>query len=502
MDRLALALATERSGGQKPTEEALRRARRDVLRHSIYGVDKDAFAVELCKVALWIHCAVPDLPLSFLDHRIQHGDSLVGWPLLDIPTEIPEEAYKVPSKVNSSRRPEDRRLKAFLRAAAACNREVLEELRGERFSFTPPMPDVAVDFPAILEEDERIPADVERKEAAYRAFLASEAYRRFEAAANLWAASFFWSPEAGAEAPTTADYRRALAGEIDAAQAEAARTLLAEFPAFHWPLRFPEIRARGGFDAIVGNPPWEQFESREQEWFAAHAPHIARLKGAERKRAIEALRESDPALYRRWKIYEALNQRMGDYVRACGRFTASGGKPNTYLLFAETAADMLREDLPAATRVAQAGGRAGILVKSALALDKSASALFNNLVEAGQVEEFHDFVNAFRRAPMFPAVAAVERFALLALRGEAATSEFRATVMNAGVDEAVSHAPQVFDAEVLTVLSPKTRTLTSFRRPEELAIALELHRRWPILDFEQGGENPWGLGYCTLFHSS
>ena len=85
IDRLALAVATERIGGSKPTEDALQRARRDVLRGCIYGVDKDRFAAELCKVALWIHCAVPDLPLSFLDHRIQHGDSLVGWPLLEIP---------------------------------------------------------------------------------------------------------------------------------------------------------------------------------------------------------------------------------------------------------------------------------------------------------------------------------------------------------------------------------------------------------------------------------
>jgi len=489
VDRLALALATERSGGQKPTEGELRRARRDVLRHSIYGVDKDAFAVELCKVALWIHCAVPDLPLSFLDHRIQHGDSLVGWPLEDIPTEIPEDAYTVPSKINNSRRPEDRRLKEFLLGARERNHDAL--VGQPRMDAGPPMPDVRVDFPAILEEEERVPADVERKDAAYRAFLESKVYRRFEAAANLWAASFFWSSEAGAEAPTAADYRRALAGEIDAGQAEAARALLAEFPAFHWPLRFPEIRSRGGFDAIVGNPPWEQVKLQEQDWFAPHRPDIAALTTAARQRAIEALREEDPALYRRWRLAEVAYQRMAEFMRRSGRYTASGHEPNTYLLFAETAADMLRAE-----------GRAGILVKSALALDKSASALFRKLVDAGQIKELHDFVNALRRPPMFPAVAAVERFALVGLRDASECSTFRATVMNAGVDQALLRSPQVVDAERLTILNPKTRTLTSFRRPEELAIALELHRRWPILDFEGGGENPWGLGYCTLFHSS
>ncbi len=489
VDRIALALATERAGGDKPTEEALRHARRDVLRHCICGVDKDAFAVELCKVALWIHCAVPDLPLSFLDHRIQHGDSLVGWPMRDIPTVIPEEAYTVPSKIQGSSKPEDRRLRDFLRGARERNAQALE---GQlELGRTPPVPDVRVDFPAILEEDERIPADVERKDAAYRAFLESEAYCRFDAAAALWAASFFWSPQAGAAAPTAADYRRALVGDLEAGQVAAARSLLSEFPAFHWPLRFPEIRARGGFDCLVGNPPWEQFESREQEWFAVHAPRIAGLKGAERKRAIEQLPDTDPTLYRRWRVYEALNERMGDYVRACGRFTASGGKPNTYLLFAETVAEMLRED-----------GRSGILVKSALALDKSASGVFQRLVDEGQVEELHDFVNGLRRVPMFPAVAAVERFALLALRGQGSDPSFHATVMNGGVDEALQCPPQSFTPSVLKTLCPKTRTMTSFRRPEELLIALDIHKRLPVLDFEEGGQNPWGLDYCTLFNST
>ena len=81
VDRLALALAEVRRQG-RPDDRDLRQARRDVLQHCIYAVDKDETAVELAKVALWIHCAVEDRPLTFLDHRIQHGDSLVGWPLL------------------------------------------------------------------------------------------------------------------------------------------------------------------------------------------------------------------------------------------------------------------------------------------------------------------------------------------------------------------------------------------------------------------------------------
>jgi len=492
VDRIAIALATERASGETPTEDAVCRARRDVLQHSIYGVDKDPFAVELCKVALWIHCAVPDLPLSFLDHRIQHGDSLVGWPLLAIPTEIPEDAYAVPSKIHSSKRPEDRRLREFLRAAQASNREALSgQLELGRI---PRMPDVRVDFPAILEEDERIPADVERKDAAFREFLNSAEYRRFDAAACLWAASFFWSPEAGAEPPTVADYRRALTGDFDSEQVEAARALLSEFPAFHWPLRFPEIRARGGFDIIIGNPPWEQVKLHEQEWFAPRQSDIAAMTTAARRLAIEALRKEDPDLYRQWRRAEAAFHRMAEHMRNCGRFTASGHEPNTYLLFTETVAEMLCRD-----------GRAGILVKSALGLDKSASALFGKLVEVGQVEEFHDYVNGggVVGSKIFPAINEHVRFAMLGIRGiRGLQSTFLVTVLNWTVDEPRRRRPQLFDQERLEILNPRTRTLTSFRKPEEMAIALDIHRRLPILDFEEGGEDPWDLGYCTLFHSS
>src|SRR5262249_43958864 len=83
LDRIAYAVAKARSSPQEPRKADLEPPRREVLQRCIYGVDKDPFAVELAKVALWIHCVVPDEPLTFLDHHIVCGDSLVGWPLLD-----------------------------------------------------------------------------------------------------------------------------------------------------------------------------------------------------------------------------------------------------------------------------------------------------------------------------------------------------------------------------------------------------------------------------------
>lgn len=492
IDRVALALARERAGGEKPTEQAVQRARRDVLASCIYGVDKDAFAVELCKVALWIHCAVPDLPLNFLDHRIQHGDSLVGWPLLNVPSTIPADAYSAPSGA-------DARLKAYLRDAKQRNDDVLA---GQRDLLRDaPMPDVRIDFPAIMAEDERQPADVERKDAAFRGYEQSAAYQRFKAAADLWTAAFFWSHEVGHDAPTTAAYRQALNGTADTEQAQAAAELLEEFPAFHWPLRFPEIAARGGFDCFVGNPPWEQVKLQEQEWFGPHAPEIALMPSALRAQAIAQLPQTNPTLHRRWLRAKMSYDRLAEYTRTCGRFGGSGHEPNTYLLFSEHFADALHGK-----------GRAGIIVKSGLGMDLAGAKLFERLTTQGKITDFYDTINQGPGAPgaIFKDVAAVERFAVLGLRGEGeAGASFTAGVMNYHLHETLTKPRQTVNAEFLATLSPHTKTLTSFRTENQLQVALQIHRAalrensgLALLDFAEGGSNPWGLKYVRLFDSS
>ncbi|HWO71026.1 MAG TPA: DNA methyltransferase [Actinomycetota bacterium] len=487
VDRLAAALARERAGGEQPTEEAMQRCRREVLGRCIYGVDKDPFAVELCKVSLWIHCAVKDLPLSFLDHRIQLGDSLVGWGPGGPPKEIPAEAFEPPSKA-------DRELKAFLRSARERNRAVLSG-QGE-LGEEPAVPVLDLEAPDLGLEEEASPGDVHRKAERYLAYLASDEYLRWKAAADIWTAAFFWDPASG-EAPTSADYWRALRGQADPDLAARAVEICEVFPAFHWPLRFPEVLRRGGFDAVIGNPPWEQVKLKEEEWWAPRRRAIADLRGAERRRAIAALAESedeeDRRLHRQWVTALQAEARVAECMRRCGRFTPSGQEANTYLLFTELAADLL---VP--------GGRAGILVKSALALGKGAQPVFQRLLEGGRVEELHDIVNGGPTGTnlVFSGVDAKERFAVLGLRSTGGERAFQATVMNWNVEEARTRERRRFTPRELRVLNPRTRSLTSFRESEELEVALAIHRAFPTLDLEEGGSNPWGLSYHTLFHSS
>jgi hypothetical protein len=93
--RLGKELAKLRTGADEPAPERVREAIRDVIGHCIYGVDKNPLAVDLCRVALWLESHVGERPLTFLDHRIRVGDSLVGvFDLKVLADGIPDEAFK------------------------------------------------------------------------------------------------------------------------------------------------------------------------------------------------------------------------------------------------------------------------------------------------------------------------------------------------------------------------------------------------------------------------
>ena len=479
LDRLAYAAARARSAPAEPRDVDVAQARREVLQRCIYGAEKDPFATELAKVALWIHCVVPDQPLTFLDHHIVCGDSLVGWPLLNVPNAIPDEAFKVAGAKGTE--------SAMLTKARRRN-EHFTSAGGDLFqsgtvAFTLALPDA-------LQRPERTPADVNAKAIAYREWMNSPEYAHWKQTADLWTSSFFWTTNLdGSPPPTSVEYAAALDGNPDPDLAETAADLLADINPLHWPLAFPEAHANGGFDLVVGNPPWEQFESGEQPFFKQHKPRIAAMTSETRKKAITGLEASDPSLFQRWKLYQSLQGRLAHYAKACGRFTRTSGKVNTYVLFTELAANASRY--------------AGLIVKSGIAIDASQSAVWKKLLDDGRVHEVLDIVNQDRTGRrVFTAVAPVERFSILSL-GPRSPRDVRAAMLNFGVNEAATAELRIWTRPELRVVSPRTETLLSSDDPRELDLALKLQSEFNTLDFaESDGANPWGLKYATLFNSS
>jgi hypothetical protein len=254
--RLALELARIRAGDEEPSEELRQECLREVVAHCIYGVDKNPMAVELCKVALWIEAVDPGKPLSFLDAHIQCGDSLVG--VFDpkvLEQGIPDEAYKPLTG-------DDKTVCTSLKKENASFRKAGQKgtLQGTlNLQTSPPINRSQQRLQEIEAMPETTLAEGSAKQAAYEAWEQERSSDPQTLAADLYTAAFFLPKAKGghAKVPTTQHLLllqsgQEIPGDLELAVEEAAK----DFRFFHWHLRFGEVMKRGGFDCVLGNPPW------------------------------------------------------------------------------------------------------------------------------------------------------------------------------------------------------------------------------------------------------
>ena len=254
--RIARELARVRSGGDEPAPSEYRAAIRDVVRHCIYAVDKNPLAVDLCKVALWIESHAAGLPLGFLDHHIKCGDSLVGVSDLSVLEKgIPDDAYKAVTG-------DDKRAATYYRKR---NRQERTGQHPMALGSDQSLPaTLAQEFAAFGQLEERSPAEVQAKEDLYQQLRGSGTrWWEVKTACDLWTYAFFAPQEMpGANGldsvSTTDDVRKSLylpAG-VNGKLVGQAFQVASEMRFFHWPLEFPEVFDEGGFDVMLGNPPF------------------------------------------------------------------------------------------------------------------------------------------------------------------------------------------------------------------------------------------------------
>ena len=253
--RIATELAVVRTGEEQPSPSAYRVALRDAIRHCIYGVDLNPLAVELCKVALWLEAHIPGQPLNFLDHHIKCGNAIVGFARREyLGQGVPTEAFKtLPG--------DDKEVAAAYRKR---NKEDLKNQTQAALDFTPGL---RGHLDAVLEEwrslsalPEKTPAQIDAKKQRFSAFSQGEHADLLRTIADIPVAQFYIPKVPGNESKllTDGEFRGYWRGQL-APQgwgAEEARALGVTRRFFHWFLEFPEIMERGGFDCILGNPPY------------------------------------------------------------------------------------------------------------------------------------------------------------------------------------------------------------------------------------------------------
>ncbi len=484
--RIGRELARVRTGEDEPAPERVRAATRDAITHCIYGVDKNPLAVDLCKVALWIEGHSAARPLTFLDYRIRCGDSLVG--VLDLGVlgdGIPDEAF---TPVTGDDKTSARNLKARNREERGGQLGLFGEAEAEDV-------DLMSDWRAFVDLPEETPAQVRTKRAAYDRFLASEERTRLEMACHLWTAPFFAEFTGQAHTDerisTTGDLRAFRRGQtLEGRKPGYAQKLASRHQFFHWPLAFPGVFGRGGFDVVLGNPPWERIKLQEKEWFATRAPNIAQARNAaERRKQIAELESRKPALFEDFQAAKHEAEGSSNFARNSGRFPLCGrGDINTYTVFSELARNATNPR-----------GRTGIIVPSGIATDDTTKYFFSDLMVEGCLASLHSFENEEK---VFPTVHNQMKFCLLTMTGKERPIEEADFVFFARNVDHLREQERHFalSAKDIALINPNSGTCATFRSKRDAEITKSIYRRVPVLITEGEDEvNPWTVSFVRQF---
>lgn len=251
--RIGFELARVRSNEDQPTPSVLRVAVRDVIKNCIYGVDLNPLAVELCKVALWLEAHEPGQPLNFLDHHIKNGNAIVGLAHFEeLENSIASEAFKtLPG--------DDKDI-----ASAFKKRNDLErKTKGQLTTFDvasadDDLKDLQKDFTTFTQLPENTPEQIAKKEKAYHDLTQGKKWFRLKQIADIQVAQFFIpKTEDNKEKLTThSQYISYLKTNAQIIDRGASMAIAQEKRFFHWFLEFPQVFQKGGFDCILGNPPF------------------------------------------------------------------------------------------------------------------------------------------------------------------------------------------------------------------------------------------------------
>jgi hypothetical protein len=276
--RLAGHLARLRAGGT-PGAVEYRHALRDVVTHCIHGVDRNPMALELARMALWLEAYTPDRALGFLDHHLVCGDALLG--LLDlgaVKDGIPDEAFKALTG-------DDKDVAKLLTKLNRAGRKALDERRKRQdFGLALGTRSLGEAWAALDALSDDGLAGVEAKRAAYVRLRAEAETDARALAADLFVGAFLmpkrladgeWAlTEVAARSrfPSTSALVSVLDGTMGAEHTvvQAARYACVAASVLHWPLAFPQVFARGGFDVVLANPPWLSFTGRQRAEIDEH----------------------------------------------------------------------------------------------------------------------------------------------------------------------------------------------------------------------------------------
>ena len=464
------------------TDQAI--IRRMVLKRCIYGADKNPLTVELAKVSLWLHSFTVGAPLSFLDHHLRSGDSLVGLRVMEATAELNRLGGLFASSAITGAE------------AATDGMELIEEMSDadiaevrQSATLFQDVEDTTADLRSLLDlltGLRWLTAGMKQRERrAFETQLVDTLAEQPDEAYGLLARGVFTDGSLPESAFTDLWNK--------------ARSIAQREGFLHWEAAFPGVwhswqsaHPQGGFDAVIGNPPWDRIKLQEVEWFATRAPELAHAPtAAARKNGVDRLRASGSPLASEFDAAKERAESLGKMVRASGHYPLlGGGDVNLYSLFVERAMGLVKPD-----------GIVGLLTPSGIYADKTAANFFRSVSTSGRVGGLFDFEN---RKIFFKDIHASFKFCALIFGGEerrfyetrcAFFLHDSQTIEDP--DRCFTLAPADFDR-----VNPNTGTAPIFRTRRDAEITRRIYERHPVLvDRSGGGERKaWPVRYHTMFH--
>jgi hypothetical protein len=466
-------------------EEGPAWCKRRIVEHCLYGVDLNPAAVQLAQVGLWIESLAGDRPLSFFAHHIRNGNSLLGSSLSN---------YDRPPHPKLGKASDRRTIGLF----EAELKKRLEAAFEERKLIDAPLPpEVRADTPDeyAYKEDRLRRAEAATETARLLLNLRSTA--AFLPA--IWAAfpSLMSSTDLNTDArsqPWWKEFKHIRDRE--------------RF--FHWELEFPEVFADGGFDCVLGNPPWEKIKPDRKEFYGRADVLIRAYAGGELDARILELQALHPELaaefdryFQRLKTLASCLKGGGDYKYVEWEINgeSTGGDPDLFKFFVERAHYVLK-----------CNGRLGMLVPSALYTNEGCTGLRHLLLDEMRIERFYGFENRQdkNRPKIFPIDSRYKFVCLVAEKcvTPEADAEFRAAFMRHDVEELESGPPAGIEVLVrraeIAGLSPGTFALLEYRSERDHELVLKMHGLLPAQTPRSvlGEERPegWNARFHREFH--
>ena len=466
--------------------------RRMVLKRCVYGVDKNPMAVELAKVSLWLHTFTVGAPLGFLDHHLRCGDSLFGcWVREGIDRAEAGGRLFLQEPLNWAM--QATRSMQVVEMLSDAEIDEAQQSAGVFSAFRQQTAPLDA-FLSLVHAFEWLNATDEDDEAALQAFFTGAFGDPVDIAMGT-------DPVAGEGAGSE---RFVMLSERARELVSRARELAAQERFLNWQVAFPGVwsewdasERHGGFDAVIGNPPWDRMKLQQVEWFAARRPEIAHAQRAsDRKRMTRELREGGDPL---GTDFERANERAESGLRVArtgGDYPwLSRGDVNLYSLFVERAMGLVG---PA--------GVVGLLTPSGIASDKTAAPFFRSVATEGRLRALYDFENRRIRydlPPFFPDVDSRFKFcAFVAGRSPAAEPARCAFFLQSVGELQDSDHRFPLTAEDFATVNPNTGTAPIFRDRRDAELTTAIYERLPVLVDRSGGKvvKTWPVKYTTIFH--